>query len=419
MSIDAEWALVGGLLLQNSLLNEIDVVAADFADDTNREIFAAICDLVAAHEVADAITVSDRLDEKSGKRGWLATVGRLVKNTPSSANVASYAKAVKQASRKRQALAIAETLARGVTGDLSAIDAAIRDLMAIDTARKTYDCDAAQMLAGTLEMIDEAAKRQGLIGISTGLTKLDECLGGYQPTDLYIIGARPAMGKTAFLLNCISATEKPVGLISAEQGRDQIGLRLLAINGRISATKMRVANLDDLEWRKASNTFAALKDRLLWVNDQPAPTIDQVIRQARKWKFQYGIEALYVDYVQRLKGPAGLPRHQEVAHVVMGLKELARELEIPVIALSQVNRDVEERNNKRPRMADLKDSGTVEQEADVIMTLYRDEVYDNKTQYPATAEIAVLKNRHGPTGTLLAGWNAEFMRYENMQSNAA
>lgn len=417
--VDAEWALVGGLLLDSSRLSEIDVAAADFCDETNRAIFAAICELAAASEVADIITVSDRLETQTGRRGWLATVGTIAKNTPGTANLAGYAKAVREASRKRQAKAVAERLSGGISGGLSAIDAAIRDLMAIDTARKSYDCSVTQALMGTVEMIDVASQAKGMMGIPTGLRDLDACIGGFQKTDLYIIGARPSVGKTAFMLNCMSATDRPIGMISSEQGRDQIGLRLIAINGKVSARRMRTADLDDAEWARLTRSVETLSAKRVWINDQPAPSIEEVIRQARKWKFQHAIEGLYVDYVQRLKGPHGIPRHQEVGHIVMGLKELARELEIPVIALSQVNRDVEERNNKRPYLSDLKDSGTIEQEADVVMTLYRDEVYDKNTDAAGMVEVAVLKNRHGPTGMVPAVWNAEYMRFEDFANDAA
>ncbi len=415
--VNAEWAVVGGLLLDNSKLAELDLVGDDFLDAKYRQVFEAVCDLVAAQEVADVITVAEKLERETGRKNWLPILGEIAKNTWSTANISSYAKIVKEEARKRRAVEIANRLRDDVGRGLGAVDEAIRDLMQLNTTRKNYECSISQALTAAVDMMDEAAHTEGkIVGITTGLEDLDNCIGGFQNTDLYVIGARPAMGKTAFLLNCANAANVPAGIISSEQGREQVGLRLIAIDGRVSAHRMRVADLETNEWNKVTRTVSELANKRVWINDQPGPTIEQVIRQARKWKFQHDIKILYLDYIQRIKADASLPRHEQVGAIAMALKELARELEIPVVALAQVNRSVEARPNKRPYMSDLKDSGAIEQEADNIMTLYRDEVYNPESKDKGIVEIAVMKNRHGPTGLIRAVWNAEFMRFEDFEA---
>ena len=404
-------------MLDNSKLAELDLVGDDFLDAKYRQVFEAVCDLVAAQEVADVITVAEKLERETGRKNWLPILGEIAKNTWSTANISSYAKIVKEEARKRRAVEIANRLRDDVGQGLGAVDDAIRDLMQLNTTRKNYECSISQALSATVEMMDEAAHTEGkIVGITTGLEDLDNCIGGFQNTDLYVIGARPAMGKTAFLLNCANAANVPAGIISSEQGREQVGLRLIAIDGRVSAHRMRVADLETHEWNKVTRTVSGLANKRIWINDQPGPTIEQVIRQARKWKFQHDIKILYLDYIQRIKADASLPRHEQVGAIAMALKELARELGIPVVALAQVNRSVEARPNKRPYMSDLKDSGAIEQEADNIMTLYRDEVYDPESKDKGIVEIAVMKNRHGPTGLIRAVWNAEFMRFEDFEA---
>jgi len=217
------------------------------------------------------------------------------------------------------------------------------------------------------------------------------------------------------LLNLASAHEEPSGIISAEQGREQIGLRGIAINGRVSAHAMRLAKLNDHDWPKITNAVSYMKDRKIRLNDQPGISLTELVRQARQWKYQYDIKILYIDYIQRIKANKKLPKHEQVGEVAMALKELARELDIPVVALAQVNRDVEKRGDKRPNMSDLKDSGSIEQEADNIMSLYRDEVYSEDSPDKGIAEVNVLKNRHGPTGMIRVSWIAQFMIFEDME----
>lgn len=411
--IDAERYLLSGLLLENSRFEEIDVSPDDFINEQHAAIFQTCLRLISESSPADVLTVANRLTEETGKE-WLIFVGQVAHTASSAANVSSYARIVKAAAGKRKALAIAETLSQNVN-DAEAVDIAIRDLMALDTTRRNYDFTLKDALVGAVEELDKAhSAAGGIIGVRSGLEKLDGMLGGFRNSDLIVIGARPAMGKTGLMLNFANSSGVPCGIISAEQGHEQIGLRLVSIDGRISSQKMRLAKFDESDWVKLTRTVSRMQPRKLWINDKPAPTITDIVRQARKWKFQYGIKILYVDYLQRIKGDSKLPMHEQVRNSVMAMKELARELEIPVVALSQVARAVETRPNKRPGMADLSDSSSIEKEADQIITLYRDEVYNEDTPDKGIAELLVCKNRHGPTGFVRAVWIGEFMRFEDM-----
>jgi len=413
----AEIALIGAILQSPSLLNEIDLLPDEFLSENNQEIYTACVDLEKEGKPVDVITVSELLEQRTG-RNWIPVCGELAMNCTGVSNALHYAKVVREFAQKQKAIEIAEGLTLAVNEEgQDAIDKAIRDLMQLNASKRDHTCHLKKALLTSVNNMDEIFNSdQDMPGISTGFIEVDECLGGFQNTDLYIIGARPAMGKTAMLLNMAEGANVTCGIISAEQGREQIGLRMISINGRVPAARLRTPkSLQDSDWAKINRSAGDMMNRECYLFDKPAPTITDVIRQARKWKFQNNIKILYVDYVQRIKATRrNIPKHEQVEEVVQGLKELARELEIPVVALAQVSRQVETRQERRPTMSDLKDSGSIEQEADNIMTLYRDEVYNKDSPDKGTAELTVLKNRHGPTGMFRLVWRAEYMKFENL-----
>lgn len=411
MSLEAEASVLGGLMLDNSRLAEIDILPEDFKGQSHGEIFDAIRTLVADDLNADVVTVGEYLERTTRRKGWLQQIGAMVNGTPSSANVVHYARVVKEEAKRRRALEIADSLQHALDAEgLSAIDNAIRDLMALDTTRKNFECGVKDAAALAIEAIDRAWKNKGqVVGTTTGLKDLDECIGGLHASDLIVIGARPAIGKTAFLLNLADNAGKPVGVISSEQGREQIGLRLIAKRSRVSAHHLRLGRIEDEWWPKMTLAVSGLAARQVWLNDQPRPTVEQVVRQARKWKFQYDIKALYVDYIQHLQGPEKMSIREQVIHIVRSLKRLARELDIAVVALAQVNREVDKRSDKRPWMSDLMESGAIEAEADSVMLLYRDDAYNDHSEDKGVMEINVAKNRHGPTGIIRCAFHAESM----------
>jgi replicative DNA helicase len=254
----------------------------------------------------------------------------------------------------------------------------------------------------------QAAHENGgaLIGVPTGLFGLDDMLGGLHDSDLIVVGARPAMGKTGLLLGMVMAgsDKGPVGLISAEQPASQVGLRWMASGANVGVGKLRAAKIEDYQWPRITRAVSDLGPRPIRIFDRSSPDIAEVARVARRWKQQYGIKALYVDYLQKLEisAQASAPKHERVGAIARALKNLARDLNIPVVALAQVARKVEERQNQRPQMSDLADSSEIEKEADQIMTLWRDQ--SNPLAETAPAEINVVKNRHGNIGTMHCLW---------------
>ncbi len=288
--------------------------------------------------------------------------------------------------------------------------------MGLSATRQNHECSISQALKKSLDMIEEANNITGPVGIATGISKLDEVLGGFHDSDLYVIGARPAMGKTAFLLNLANAHNEQVGIISTEQPAAQLGIRLIAINGRVNSQRMRTGTLNDYNWDKITASVTNLhENNNIWINDKSSINILELTRQARKWKHQHNIKALYIDYIQRIKWTnQKMEKWEQVGNVVLSLKELARDLNIPVIALAQVSRNAEQRDDKRPTMADLANSSEIEKEADIVMTLYRDEVYNENSPQKGIMEINVCKNRHGPIGNVMAAWIEKYMRIENL-----
>jgi replicative DNA helicase len=267
-------------------------------------------------------------------------------------------------------------------------------------------------------------------GVPSGLAKLDHLLGGWHDGDLTILGARPAMGKTAMLVKFMLAAGVSCGVISAEQPAQQLGARAMSAHSHVDASRFRSGAFEDEDIGRLMRAVSELVEHPCLIYDRSAPSIADVVRMARKWRHNSGIRVLFVDYVQRIEASNAdkrTPKHERVGEVVRGLKSLARDLEIPVVALAQVNRDVEKRADKRPNMGDLADSSEIEKEADAVLTLYREAVYfdkggvneRNQPVRPHVAEINVEKNRHGPCGYVECIWIPESMRFENMGNDDA
>lgn len=424
--MENEHAILGALLKTPTELNNIDLVPSDFAIESYRMAYQVIIDMFAASEVIDVLTVADRMARANpmGDNYWLVFLGRAAKDCISTANLPSYANLVKDASRIRQAKVIAHELTSTIDTCESAsdsVDAAVSKLMALSSeTRKTYECTLSQAMFGAIESIEDSIESNGTVGTPTGITKLDEILSGFHDSDLIVVAGRPAMGKTAVLLNFLNSAKAPTGLISSEQPADQIGVRMLAIGGSVNSSKMRNGKINKKENEHEYNKISVALERInreanVWINDKSGISILDVIRQARKWRHLHKIEALYIDYIQRIKWTdQRLAKWEQVGNVVMALKELARELQIPVIALAQVSRNVEQKSNRRPGMGDLANSGEIEKEADVILTLYRDEEYNDQSEDKGLMEINILKNRHGPTGFIKVAWLAEYMQIKDI-----
>lgn len=438
-SVESEQSVLGGLMLAPQTY---DVIAERLGEDDfyrreHRLIFRAIRELAAAGKPFDAVTLGDWFADRgeSGSFGGPAYLAELANNTPGAANIGAYADIVRDKSLRRKLIEAGTQLAGdafAAEGDTAALLAdAIGSLMAMQKVENRAEYTLRQaMTIAYHEAVKARELGRSIPGLTSGLDKLDHILGGWHDSDLVVIGARPAMGKTALLLKFAMACAVPCGIISAEQPASQVGARIMAATSRVNASKLRNGDFDEEDLSRLGGAIERLIKRECLIYDRSNPTIADVTRIARKWKQKSGIKALFVDYVQRIDASNAdrkTPKHERVGEVVRGLKTLARELEIPVVALCQVGRQVEARNDKRPSMGDMSDSSEIEKEADQVLTLYREEVYFdaggmNERGLPTRtgiAEIAVEKNRHGPTGYVECAWLAETMRFENLEVSCA
>lgn len=413
-SHDYEASLVLSLLLDQTKIPQCDLSADEFGNRQYAEVYSAITALSDRGDVVDLLTVSQYLHAQTG-RNWLPTIKELSAGINTTRNIEHYTQIVRKEHEHRKAAAIGQHLAANADGD-GAIDTAIRDLMALSLPGRRRQHNMNSTLKIAVNELDAAYNGERK-SISTGLIDLDDKLGGLHNGDLVVIGARPAMGKTALLLNmalAASAGGHGVGLFSGEQDIIQMGQRLLSIQGKVPVMRMRNGKLLDEDWPKVSAAVASMKDRKFITDDTPSPSLSHVVRSARSWKYGGGVDVIFLDYLQRMHTDGKQKRFEAVGENVRGLKNLARELNIPIVVLAQVNRTVESKADKRPNMGDLADSSEIEKEADQIFMLYRDEVYNPNTEHKGLAEILVEKNRHGPTGFIRVIWRGECLRFENL-----
>jgi replicative DNA helicase len=421
-TIALEENVLGAILLDASQADSVELSEDDFLTAKHRRIYQAIRYLRDRNQVIDAITVAEHLCQEPGSDQWLMITAGLAKDTCSPGNARVYADLVKQRSRTRQAMHIAADLQTALTSEpAEAIDRAIRSLMDLNQSAKSWSCRISEALGQAIDEIDAYHQNGGkAIGLPTGIRDLDEKLGGMHRSDLIVVGARPAMGKTAFMLNTALGCGSQVGIISGEQGRLQIALRLIGIRGQVKLHNMRLGRVDDHEWERITGAVSALQVAPIWVFDKPAPTIDEIERQARRWKYENGIKVLMVDYIQKIEGGAGRDKRLQVGDVVSRLKNLARELDMPVLALAQLNREVEKRTlgedgmGRMGFMGDFAESAIIEMESDQCFTLYRPEVYIPEQRFKGLAVINICKNRHGPIGMIDVAWRGEYLQFGDL-----
>jgi replicative DNA helicase len=418
-SIDAEQAVLGGLMLAPDKIETLadKLSEQDFYRKDHRMIWRAVVELNERGQPCDAVTMGEWFDnnglgEMVGGSGYLID---LANSTPSAANIAAYAQIIREKSVLRlvidQAMQLVESAYGNESSGVELVDRGIVELMALQKVEARSEFTLRQAMTLAFAEAERAKELGGKIpGISSGLTDLDRVLGGWHDSDLVVIGARPAQGKTALLLNFATSCALPSGIISAEQPAQQVGARVMSIKSHVPAERMRNGRFDAGDLRKLGGAVDELCERTCLIYDRSAPTIADVSRMARKWKQQNGIRVLFVDYIQRIDAShtnARANKAEKVGEVVRGLKNLARDLEIPVIALAQVGRQAE---NRQPGMGDLSDSSEIEKEADQILTLFRPCTSDD-TASDYDAVISVEKNRHGPCGEIKVAWLAETMRF--------
>jgi replicative DNA helicase len=430
-SVEAERSVIGGLLLSPDGWDAIAelVAAEDFYRPEHRVIFRQIAKLVDLGQPVDVITVADRLLatgelEAAGGHTYLA---ELAETTPTAANIRAYAKAVHERAVLRKLIDAAQDIAttgfhpEGRTAE-ELLDEAERRIMQIsEEGPKTGGARAMEpLLQGALERIEELFQSGGdITGLSTGFIDLDRMTSGLQDSDLVIVAGRPSMGKTSFAMNLVenaaTHTEQPILVFSMEMPAEQLVIRMMSSLGRIDQTRVRTGKLEQDDWPKLSAAMAKLKEANIFIDDTPALTPTEVRSRARRVAREHGsLGMIMVDYLQLMRvAGANEGRTAEISEISRSLKAIAKEFGCPMVALSQLNRALEQRPNKRPVNSDLRESGAIEQDADVIMFIYRDEVYHEDSQDKGTAEIIIGKQRNGPIGTCRLAFQGEFTRFDN------
>lgn len=414
---------VDHIVISNLLKNPEMIIGCDldptmFRDGTLGLMYGTMKELNAQGNTFDAVSLTERLQEKTGRFYWSTILELNTAYSGAKENFKSYCESIQRNHQKNQAREVAELLIQNIDVDGS-IEGAIKSLMDLARDDKNYEYDMNTAMKMGLTELDERFKAgDDLIGVNTGLRELNEILGGFQPSDLIIIGARPAMGKTACILNMLLKSNVPAGMISAEQGVNQIIQRLMAIAGGIPMTRIRNGKLNEQDWSFLETAARKIKQHPgCKFYDKPSPSMDEIESIARRWVFENKTGILFVDYLQRLQVPNGQRKIEVVGENIRRFKNLAKDLNIPVVVLAQVKRDVETRNDKRPNMGDISDSSEAEKEADTIMMLYRDEVYNPDTMATNIIEFNIEKNRHGPIGTVATQWSGEILRISDLHED--
>ncbi len=433
-SIEAEQSVLGGLLLDNQSWDRIaDILTPDdFYRREHRLIFNAVSSLCEENSPADVVTVSEWL-ERSGElehAGGLAYLGSLANNTPSAANIVAYAAIVRENSVMRELVRAAGEIStaaytpegRSATELLDYAEKRIFDISEKGHRRGEFQ-PLNTLLSKAVDRIDELFRsKSSITGVPTGFTDLDDMTSGLQRSDLVIIAGRPSMGKTSLAMNIAENAavghKIPVAVFSMEMPGTQLALRMMASLGRINAHRVRTGKLDDDDWPRLTSAVSLLNEAPIFIDDSPGLTPMELRARARRLKREHGLGLIIIDYLQLMTSTERTEENRatEISNITRALKGLAKELDLPVIAMSQLNRSVESRTDKRPVMSDLRESGAIEQDADVIFFIYRDEVYNKESPVKGTADIIIGKQRNGPIGEVRLTFLGEYTRFENYTS---
>ncbi|MGE5624794.1 MAG: replicative DNA helicase [Bacillota bacterium] len=430
-SVEAEQAVLGGLMLDNAAWERVAdrIQEDDFYRQDHKLIFKAMTELANQDQPFDAVTLAEWLQgqnrlEQAGGLAYLATLAR---DTPTAANVRAYADIVRERAVLRQLIRVGGELADAAyrpegrsTAEL--VDFAERSVFEIaergNRMGRNY-VPINELMAKAVDRLDTLVHADSHVtGVATGLNRFDDMTAGLQPGDLVIIAGRPSMGKTSFAMNIAEnaaiGNQVPTAIFSMEMSGEQLAMRLISSLGRIDQQKVRTGKLDDIDWKRVSSAISIMSKAPMYIDDTGALTPTELRARARRLKRDHNLGLMVVDYLQLMQVPGTREnRATEISEICRSLKGLARELKVPVIALSQLNRSVEQRDDKRPIMSDLRESGSIEQDADVIVFIYRDEVYNKDSEDKGVAEIIIGKQRNGPTGTVRATFLGQFTRFEN------
>ena len=430
-SIEAEQSVVGSMLMdKDAIVTAMETVHGDdFYDRRYGVMFEAMVELYSEGKPVDLVTLQDRLREKNVPPEVCSVefIRDLITAVPYSSNVRQYARIVYEKAVLRRLIKTNEEIADTCYGGNEPLEVILED-----TEKRIFDLlkdrsggdftPIKEIALATLEKIEQASRNKSAItGIPTGFTDLDYKLSGLQPSDLVLVAARPSMGKTAFVLNIAqyAALRKnyTVAIFSLEMSKEQLVNRLFAMESRVDSQALRTGNLSDTDWDKLVESVGIIGSSHLIIDDTPGISVSELRSKCRKFKLEYGLDLIIIDYLQLMSGGkrSSESRQQEISEISRSLKAIAREIGAPVIALSQLSRAVESRNDKRPMLSDLRESGAIEQDADVVMFIYRDDYYNKDTENPNIAEIIIAKQRNGPTGTVNLVWLPDYTKFVSME----
>jgi len=430
-SIEAEQSVLGGLMLDNAAWDRVaDVVSEqDFYRRDHRLIFQAVGALSEESRPFDVVTLAEWLESHGclDEAGGLAYLGELARNTPSAANIVAYADIVRERAVLRGLIAVGTDIANSGFSTEGRSAAQLLDLAeqrVFEIAERGARGRAGffpikEVLVNVMDRIDTLFHRESAItGVATGFTDLDERTSGLQPSDLIIVAGRPSMGKTALAMNVVEQAaikdRLAVGVFSMEMSAEQLTMRMLSSLGRIDQHKVRTGRLDDDDWPRLTSALTILNDTEVYIDDTPALTPMELRARCRRLKREKDLGLVVVDYLQLMQVPGTKEnRATEISEISRSLKALAKELNVPVMALSQLNRSLESRVDKRPVMSDLRESGAIEQDSDLILFIYRDEVYNENSEHKGKAEIIIGKQRNGPIGKITLTFLGQHTRFEN------
>ncbi len=430
-SLEAEQSVIGSMLMdRDAIITAMEILTKeDFYHQQYGILFESMAELCTAGEPSDMVTLQNKLKEKDvpPEVASLEFVRDLLSVVPTSANIRYYANIVRDNSMKRKLIRTMESLANDCYAGKESADALMdkteHDIFELLSQRLSGEyTPIRQIVMQALEKIELASKQQGHVtGVPTGFMDLDYRTAGLQPSDLILVAARPSMGKSALMLNFAEYAalheHMCTAIFSLEMSKEQLVNRLFSMESHVDAQAIRTGNLSDTDWEQLIEGANVIADSQLIIDDTPGIGVSELRSKCRKYKLEHDLKLVIIDYLQLMSGSGTRmeSRQQEVSEISRSLKALARELQVPVVALSQLSRAPEQRPDHRPLMSDLRESGAIEQDADVVMFIYRDEYYNKDTEQKGVAEIIIGKQRNGPTGTVNLAWLPEYSRFANLE----
>ncbi len=429
-SLEAEQSVIGSMLMDREAIvvaSEI-ICGDDFYNKQYGVLFESMVELNDQGSPVDLVTLQNRLKEKDvpPEVSSLEFVGDLIRAVPTSANIKYYANIVAEKSTLRKLIRLNEEIANTCYAGKESMEYILEDtekrIFQLVQKRNTGDfVPIRQVVMNAMDKIEAAARNRGAVtGIATGFSDLDYKTAGMQPSDLVLIAARPSMGKTAFVLNIAQHVAfkqgKSVAIFSLEMSKEQLVNRMFSLESKVDAQHLRTGQLNDQEWEKLIESAGVIGRSKLIIDDTPGISISELRSKCRKYKLEHDLSMVIIDYLQLMTGSGRTDsRQQEISDISRSLKALARELNVPVLALSQLSRAVEQRPDHRPMLSDLRESGAIEQDADVVMFIYRDDYYNRDTEKKDVAEIIIAKQRNGPIGTVELAWLPMYTKFANLQ----